>query len=168
MPEKCSGKNVPVFQCSSVPVPKTASPEKKSRIFSRESNVDFWPAHRHTGTEFSWKILGQKKYVVRYNYMMTENTNILLGKIDCQDRFYQIEKKGRYKVCIPENQSEIICPNMNCVMQVLQKHGRSFSIHDCYNHVATNRARANRNIKRLQGATIHKIVAPPSPAGEQN
>ena len=114
------------------------------------------------------KFLGKKKYVVRDNYMMTENTNILLGEIDCQDRFYQIEKKGRYKVCIPENQSEIICPNMNCVMQVLQKHGRSFSIHDCYNHVATNRARANRNIKRLQGATIHKIVAPPSPAGEQN
>ena len=41
--KKCS--SVPVFQCSSVPVPKTASPEKKSRIFSRESNVDFWPAH---------------------------------------------------------------------------------------------------------------------------
>ena len=116
---------------------------------------------------FPGKLLGKKKYVVRYKYMMTENTNILLGRLDCQDRFYQIEKKGRYKVCIPENESEIICPNMNCVMQVLQKHGRSFSIHDCYNHVATNRARANRNIKRLEGATIHKIVAP-SPTGVEN
>ena len=106
----------------------------------------------------------QKKICCRYKYMMTENTKILLGKIGCQDRFYQIEKKGKYKVCIPESDSEIICPNMNCVMQVLQKHGRSFSIHDCYNHVATNRARANRNKKRLDGATIHKIL--PSTATE--
>ena len=62
--------------------------------------------------------MNKKKYVVRYKYNMTENNRILLGKIGCQDRFYQIEKKGRYKVFIPENDSEIICPNMNCVKRL--------------------------------------------------
>ena len=43
--KECSRKNVPVFQCSSVPVPKIASPEKISRFFFREGNVDFWLEH---------------------------------------------------------------------------------------------------------------------------
>ena len=89
--------------------------------------------------------------------------NLLFERIDedvSQKSFYQIKKKGKYRVFIPEIDKWIVCPNVNCVHQVLQAHGRIFSVHDCYNYLATNRATAGKHLTRLSNAIIEKIVQP--------
>ena len=91
--------------------------------------------------------------------------NLLFERIDgeaAQKSFYQIKKKGKYRVFIPEIDTWIVCPNVNCVHQVLHAYGRIFSVHDCYNYLATNRATAGKNLTRLSNAIIEKNLQPQS------
>ena len=90
--------------------------------------------------------------------------NLLFERISDEDvsqkSFYQIKKKGKYRVFIPEIDKWIVCPNVNCVHQVLHANGRIFSVHDCYNYLATNRATAGKHLTRLSNAIIEKIAQP--------
>jgi len=88
--------------------------------------------------------------------------NIIFERINdtSQPSFYRIEKKGKYRVFIPEIEQWIVCPNVNCVHQVLEAHGRKFSVHDCYNYLAANRSTQGKHLTRLSNAVIEKIVQP--------
>ena len=82
---------------------------------------------------------------------------------------YQIKKKAKFKVTIPGRDAPIYCHNATGVSIALKEHGRNYSVTNVYNLFWRRKGsdedvyKRHRSKKRLNGATIEKLVyAPPS------
>ena len=77
---------------------------------------------------------------------------------------YQIKKKAKYKLTIPGREVPIYCHNASSVSIALKEYGRKYTISDVYNlfwrrkGCAEDVYKKHRSIKRLNGATIEKLV----------
>ena len=84
---------------------------------------------------------------------------IIRGLRNCGDDMciYEIRKKAKYKILLPERQDPVLAPNVKCIAAVLQESGRDFSVDDVYNFFSSTRTPRNYNHRRLKGAQIIKL-----------
>ena len=84
---------------------------------------------------------------------------VIRGLRNCGDDMciYEIRKKAKYKILLPEREDPILAPNVKCIAAVLQESGRDFSVDDVYNFFSSTRTPRNYNHRRLKGAQIIKL-----------
>lgn len=95
------------------------------------------------------------------NTRVNENNEIFITTLRADDsgwNLYEIKKKCKYRVVLPEDEREtpVYCPNAASVASVLSEYGRNFTINNVYDNLNPNRG-SRRHESKLKGARIEKL-----------
>ena len=95
------------------------------------------------------------------NTRVNENNEAIITSFRADDSgwyLYEIKKKCKYKVLLPETERDtpVYCPNAAAVASVLKEFGREFTVNNVYDNINPNRG-SRRHEHKLKGAQIVKL-----------
>ena len=118
-------------------------------------------ARKNKKNIFVVKETDSHKIMLTLNSHVTSNNEVILTTLRPDDGgwgIYQIKKKAKYKIILPEEErtTPIYCHNAAVVSACLCEFGRDFTVNNVYDNMNPSRG-SQRHEAKLKGARIEKI-----------